>query len=136
MHKRGIESDKNEAKAIIEAKPPTNKKEAQRFMGQIRFFCRFIANLTGKVLVFVQLLRLWKQEFVLQAKDHKAFWRDQGLLDKDSTSSTGSTLKLYVVVEESIESFLAQDNEECRKQAVYYISLFLNAFEIKYSPMA
>ncbi|GKV42187.1 hypothetical protein SLEP1_g49624 [Rubroshorea leprosula] len=33
-HLRGLEVDKNKARAVIEAKPPQNKKELQRFLGQ------------------------------------------------------------------------------------------------------
>lgn len=37
VYKRGIKIDKNKAKAIIEAKAPSNKTDLQRFMGQINF---------------------------------------------------------------------------------------------------
>ena len=33
VHNRGIEIDQNKAKAIMQAKPPSNKKELQRFLG-------------------------------------------------------------------------------------------------------
>jgi hypothetical protein len=64
LHNRGIEVDKNKAKAILQAKPPSNKKELQRLLGQINFLRRFIANVAGKTKVFSHLLRL---------KDHEAF---------------------------------------------------------------
>ena len=32
VHNRGIEIDQNKAKAIMQAKPPSNKKELQRFL--------------------------------------------------------------------------------------------------------
>ena len=34
VHNRGIEIDKNKAKAIMQAKPPTNKKELQRLLAK------------------------------------------------------------------------------------------------------
>ena len=37
VHNKGIEVDANKAKAILEARPPTNKKELQRFIGQVGF---------------------------------------------------------------------------------------------------
>ena len=43
-------------------------------------------------------------------------------------------LKLYIATtEESLRVFLAQDNEEGREQAIYYLSRFLNSCECKYS---
>ena len=43
-------------------------------------------------------------------------------------------LKLYIAAaDDSLAVFLAQDNEEGKKQAVYYVSRFLNSYECKYS---
>ena len=44
VHQRGIEVDKNKCKAIIDAKPPNNKKQLQRFLDQINFLRRVISN--------------------------------------------------------------------------------------------
>jgi len=51
VHHRGIEIDKNKARAITitEAPPLKNKKELQRLIGQINFFRRFFSNLAGKL---------------------------------------------------------------------------------------
>jgi hypothetical protein len=48
--------DKNKAKAILQAKPPSNKKELQRLLGQVNFQKRFIANVAGRTKVFSPLL--------------------------------------------------------------------------------
>ena len=64
IHKRGVEIDKNKARAVIEAKPPSNKKELQRFLGQVNYLRRFILNLTEKTREFSELLKLKdKEEF-------------------------------------------------------------------------
>ena len=52
VHNRGIEIDQNKAKAIMQAKPPSNKKELQRFLGQVNFLRRFISNVASKTKVF------------------------------------------------------------------------------------
>ena len=45
-------------------------------------------------------------------------------------------MKLYISAEEaSIGVLLAQDNDEKKEQAVYYLSRFLNPVECKYSFM-
>ncbi|KAJ4980517.1 hypothetical protein NE237_031354 [Protea cynaroides] len=56
IHQRGIEVDKNKARAIIEAKPPQNKKELQQLLGQVNFLRRFIANCAGKPRDVLQTL--------------------------------------------------------------------------------
>ncbi|GKV13619.1 hypothetical protein SLEP1_g24610 [Rubroshorea leprosula] len=58
VHERGLEVEKNKGRAVIEAKPPQNKKELQRFLGQVNFLRRFISNLAGKTRVFSPLLKL------------------------------------------------------------------------------
>uniref|UniRef100_A0A803N0Z2 Reverse transcriptase domain-containing protein n=1 Tax=Chenopodium quinoa TaxID=63459 RepID=A0A803N0Z2_CHEQI len=37
VDRNGIEDDENKAKVVLEASPPTNKKELQKFMGQINY---------------------------------------------------------------------------------------------------
>uniref|UniRef100_A0A803N7N4 Reverse transcriptase domain-containing protein n=1 Tax=Chenopodium quinoa TaxID=63459 RepID=A0A803N7N4_CHEQI len=37
VHKNGIEVDQNKAKAVLEASPPTNKKELHKFLGKINY---------------------------------------------------------------------------------------------------
>ena len=69
VHNRGIEVDKNKAKAILQAKPPSNKKKLQKLLEQINFLRRFIANVVGKTKVFSPSLQL---------KDHEAFiWHEE-----------------------------------------------------------
>lgn len=58
VHQRGIEIDQNKAKAIIEVKPSATKKELQRFLGQVGYLRRFIANHAGKTHAFSPLLKL------------------------------------------------------------------------------
>ena len=50
--------DQNKAKAITSAKAPQNKKELQRFLGQVNYLRRFISNMTRKTKVFSNLIKL------------------------------------------------------------------------------
>ena len=50
VHQRGVEMDKNKARAIMESPTPTNKVQLQRLLGKIKFLRRFISNLAGKIL--------------------------------------------------------------------------------------
>ena len=58
VHQRGVEINKNKAKAVLESKPPQTKKELQRFLGQVNYLRRFISNLVGKTKEFSDLLKL------------------------------------------------------------------------------
>ncbi|XP_020229218.1 uncharacterized protein LOC109810221 [Cajanus cajan] len=62
IHQKGIEVDRNKTKAIMETRPPSNKKELQSLLGKVNFLRRFISNLSGKTKVFSPLLRLKKEE--------------------------------------------------------------------------
>nr|KYP64672.1 hypothetical protein KK1_019278 [Cajanus cajan] len=62
IHQKGIEVNRNKTKAIMETKPPSNKKELQSFLGKINFLRRFISNLFGKTKVFSPLLRLKREQ--------------------------------------------------------------------------
>ncbi|GKV39170.1 hypothetical protein SLEP1_g46978 [Rubroshorea leprosula] len=57
------------AMAVIEVKPPQNKKELQRFLDQVNFLRRFIPNLAGKTRVFSPLLKL-KSEADFKWEEH------------------------------------------------------------------
>ena len=47
IHRDGMEIDQNKAKAVLVAQPPSNKKELQRFLGQVNYVKRFMANLAS-----------------------------------------------------------------------------------------
>ncbi|XP_073290991.1 uncharacterized protein [Primulina huaijiensis] len=74
VHQRGVEVDKNKAKTIMEANPPKNKKELQRFLGQVNYLRRFISKLAVKTKEFSQLLRIKdSREFKWEESHQKAF---------------------------------------------------------------
>ncbi|XP_058181448.1 uncharacterized protein LOC131299892 [Rhododendron vialii] len=140
VHKKGIEVDKDKAKAIIEAQPPTNKQELQQFLGQVNFLRRFISNLSGKTLAFSPLLKLKSQkDFKWEGEHQKAFeFLKQSLVRPPVLMPpiNGKPLKLYISAgHQSIGCLLAQDNENGHEQAIYYLSRRLNECEIKYKPI-
>ena len=73
VHQRGVEVDKKKkkkAKAIISTKAPQNKKEFQKFSGQVNYLRRFISNLAGKTKVFSYLIKLKEVEDFKWEKQH------------------------------------------------------------------
>ena len=100
VHNRGIEIDQNKAKAIMQAKPPSNKKELQRFLGQVNFLRRFISNVAGKTKVFSPLLRLKDREDFTWNEEHQlAFDKIKRYLSTPPMlipPRSGKPLKLYI----------------------------------------
>ncbi|KAM0971971.1 hypothetical protein ACFX2A_020157 [Malus domestica] len=124
VHHRGIEVDKNKARAIINAPPPTTKKQLQSLLGKINFLRRFIANSAGKMKVFSTLLKLKDSDTFAWTNEHQA------AITQIKVSLTtppvlvppwrGKPLKLYIsAAEESIGCLLAQDNDAEREQAIF-----------------
>lgn len=138
VHHRGVEVDKNKAKAIMEASPPKNKKELQRFLGQVNYLRRFISNLAGKTREFSQLLKLKDtEEFRWEPIHQEAFDKIKEYMSKPPVivpPRYGAPLKLYIsAAHESIGCLLVQNNHEGNEQAIYYLSRLLTPTEIKYS---
>ncbi|XP_059650407.1 uncharacterized protein LOC132296208 [Cornus florida] len=138
VHKRGIEVDQNKVKAIINVRAPANKKQVQRFFGQVGFLRRFISNHAGRVYVFSTLVKLKSHEKFHWDKSHqKAFDKIKEYLANPPVVMPPRKkwpLKLYLsAAEESIGSMLAQDNEHGKEQAVYYLSRVLTDVECRYS---
>ncbi|KAM1784883.1 hypothetical protein ACFX12_037849 [Malus domestica] len=72
LHYRGIEVDVNKARVIIDAPPPTTKKQLQSLLGKINFLHRFIANSAGKMTTFSTLLKLKDSDKFEWREEHQA----------------------------------------------------------------
>ncbi|KAL1333382.1 hypothetical protein AAHE18_11G096500 [Arachis hypogaea] len=121
VQKKGIEIDKNKAKAILEAPPPANKKQLQAFLGNVNYLKRFIFNLSGKT------------------KHQEAFDNIKQYLTNPPIMIPprhGAPLKLYVSASEvTIGGMLAQEDENGNERVIYYLSRVLNDVESRYSPI-
>ncbi|KAM1646547.1 hypothetical protein ACFXTN_007563 [Malus domestica] len=138
VHQRGVKVDKNKSQAIMESFSPTNKVQLQRLLGKINFLRRFITNLAGKIQLLTPLLRLKdKENFEWGPPHQKAFDSIKTYLTSPSVlvpPQRGKPLKLYISAsEKSIGSLLAQNNEDEKKHAVYYLSRILTEVETRYS---
>ncbi|CAN6564249.1 unnamed protein product [Malus baccata var. baccata] len=140
VHQRGVEVDKNKARAIMESHSPTNKVQLQRLLGKINFLRRFIANMAGKIQPLTPLLRLKdKENFEWGPPHQEAFDSIKAYLTSPPVlvpPQRGKPLKLYISAsDKSIGSLLAQNNEGGKEQAVYYLSKILTEVETRYSPV-
>jgi len=121
----------------LETKPPSTKKELQYFLEKINFLKRFISNLSGRTEAFSPLLRLKKEDVFKWEPEHKKAFDDikaylmnppillPHLRDK--------VMKLYIASSDNtIESMLAQEDENGAERAIYYLSGVLNDAETRY----
>ena len=124
--------DQNKAKAVLAAKPPSNKKEFQKFLGQVNYDRRFMTNLDGKINKFPPLLWLkHESEFKWNKEHQKAF--DQIKQDLASPPvwipprQNGKPLRLYLsACEDFIGSILTQENEKGHEQVIFYLCRILH----------
>ncbi|KAL1318352.1 hypothetical protein AAHE18_15G200100 [Arachis hypogaea] len=138
--KKGIEIDKNKAKAILEAPPPANKKQLQAFLGKVNYLRRFISNLSGKTKVFAPLIKLKREEeFQWKTEHQEAFDNIKQYLTNPPIMTPprhGAPLKLYVSASKvTIGGMLAQEDENGNERVIYYLSQVLNDVESRYSPI-
>nr|XP_025678255.1 uncharacterized protein LOC112778105 [Arachis hypogaea] len=140
VQKKGIEIDKNKAKAILKAPPPANKKQLQAFLGKVNYLRRFISNLSGKTKVFAPLIKLKKEEELQWKTEHQeAFDNIKQYLTNPPIMTPprhGAPLKLYVSASEvTIGGMLAQEDENGNERVIYYLSRVLNDVQSRYSPI-
>ncbi|XP_050217499.1 uncharacterized protein LOC126668337 [Mercurialis annua] len=137
VYQRGVEIDKNKARAIINAEPPKTKKQLQRLIGQINFMRRFIANTAGRLRIWSALLRGKKtDQFIWTSEQQKVFDELKVYLAKPpfmTPPKPNKPLLLYLsAAHESLGCMLAQEDEGVER-AVYYLSHGLTDTEIRYT---
>ena len=75
--------DHNKDKAIVSANAPQNKKELQKFLGQVNYLRRFISNLASKTKEFFDLVKLKDmEEFRWEEQHQEAFDKIKEYLSK------------------------------------------------------
>ena len=83
VHQKGIEVDQKKTKAIASANAPQNKKELQKFLGQVNYLRRFISKLKGKTKEFPDLVKLKDmEEFRWEERHQVAFDKIKVYLSK------------------------------------------------------
>ncbi|PKU60192.1 RNA-directed DNA polymerase [Dendrobium catenatum] len=135
---RGIEIDPNKIKAITEMPPPRNLRQLRSLQGQLAFIRRFISNLSGRCQPFSKLMKKdvrfkWDGECQEAFDSIKRYLLNPPIL---AAPIPGKPLILYTAaLEESLGALLAQNNEEGKENALYYISRRLIGAESRYSPI-
>ena len=128
VHSQGIEVDKNKVRAMLEARPPRNKKELQSLIGKVYFLMK----------AFSPLLKLkLAEDFIWGEEQQKAFDQIKESLTTPPVLTPTAfcrSLKLYILAtNDYIGSLLAQDAEDGTEIALYYLSHLLNNAEARYT---
>ena len=104
---------------------PTNLKELRSLQGKLAFIRRFISNLAGRCQPFSRLMKK-NVSFVWDESCHNAFESSKKYLANPPVLGApipGKPLILYIAAQErSLGALLAQENEERREMALYYLS--------------
>ena len=138
VHSRGIDVDSAKATAIATMRPPATVKELKSFLGKVSYIRRFILGLASITSAFTKLLRK-RQSFEWGETQQMAFKRLQQIMMNLTTVQAPvhrKPLLFYLATNSyAIGALIAQEDEGCVEQPVYYISRALNDAETRY-PMA
>jgi hypothetical protein len=62
VHEQGIEIGLKSQEAVRTVVPPTTKRELQQLIGKINFVRRFTSNLSGRIELFMDLVKIKADE--------------------------------------------------------------------------
>ena len=118
--------------------PPRNLRELRGLQGKLAYIWRFISNLTGRCQPFLRLMKkdvpfIWDQSCQNALNCIKQYLMSPPIL---MAPIQGRTLILYTAsLEQSLGAMLAQNNDEGKENALYYISRTMVGAERNYSAM-
>ena len=135
---RGIEIDRSKIDAIQKMPEPRNIHELKSLQGKLAYIRRFISNLVGRCQPFSRLMKKdvpfkWDEACRNAFESIKTYLLNPPIL---RAPIQGWPLILYIAAQErSLGVLLAQENEEGKENALYYLSRTLNGAEFNYSPI-
>ncbi|XP_060968195.1 uncharacterized protein LOC133035834 [Cannabis sativa] len=135
---RGIEIDPATIKAILEMPPPRNLRQLRGLQGKLAYIRRFISNLSGRCQPFSRLMQknvpfIWDEACQNAFESIKKYLLHPPVL---RAPILGKPLILYITsLDRSLGAMLAQNNEEGKEVALYYLSKTLVGAEQNYPPI-
>ncbi|XP_027150259.1 uncharacterized protein LOC113750495 [Coffea eugenioides] len=138
VHQRGIEVDRSKIDAIVNMPEPRNIHELKSLQGKLAYIRRFISNLAGRCQPFSRLMKKWVP-FEWDESCRNAFTSIKMYLMNPPVLAapiSGKPLILYIFAQErSVGALLAQENDEGKENALYYLSRMMTSNELNYSPI-
>ncbi|XP_060200582.1 uncharacterized protein LOC132628835 [Lycium barbarum] len=138
VRQRGIEIDQAKVDAILKMPEPKDIYELKSLQGKLAYLRRFISNLAGRCQPFSRLMKKdipfeWDQACVNAFESIKSYLMKPLVL---VAPVNGKPLILYIAAHErSAGALLAQENDEKKENALYYLSRMMTPNEINYSPI-
>jgi hypothetical protein len=133
---KGIEVDPAKVQAILEMPPPKNIRQMRGLQGRLQSIRRFISQLADKSQPFTKTLHKgvtyqWNKECDDGFTQIKQYLANPPIL---MPPIHGKPLILYIsATDTSLGILLAQEDQQKRERAIYYISRTLVSYETKYS---
>ncbi|XP_062094067.1 uncharacterized protein LOC133800111 [Humulus lupulus] len=121
---RGIETDPAKIKAILEIPPSRNLHQLHGLQGRLAYIRRFISNLSGRCQPFSKLMQknvsfIWDEACQNAFESIKKYLLHPPVL---RAPILGKSLMLYMTsLDRSVRALLAQNNEEGKEVALYYL---------------
>jgi hypothetical protein len=136
VHERGIEIGLKSQKTVNTMVPPTTKKELQQLIGKINFVRRFISNLSGRIELFMELVKIKaSDEFRWGAEQQRAFEEIKEYLSKPPMLfplQQDKPFYIYLSVgDTSIASVVIQVHDS-KERVVFYLSRRILDAETRY----
>ena len=119
VSQRGIETNPNKIRAIIEMAPPRNVKEVHSLNNKVAVLNRFVSRATNKCLPFFRTLKKsfeWTVECRLTFEDLKTYLSSPSLL---SPSQPEEELFLYLAVSSTTVSTTLVKEEDRVQKPIY-----------------
>nr|XP_027068875.1 uncharacterized protein LOC113694208 [Coffea arabica] len=138
VHQRGIEVDRSKIDAIVNMPEPRNIHELKSLQGKLAYIRRFISNLAGRCQPFSRLMKKgvpfeWDESCRNAFTSIKMYLMNPPVL---AAPIPGKPLILYISAQErSVGALLAQENDEGKENALYYLSRMMTPNELNYSPI-
>ncbi|XP_071932974.1 uncharacterized protein [Coffea arabica] len=138
VHQRGIEVDRSKIDVIVNMPEPRNIHELKSLQGKLAYIRRFISNLAGRCQPFSRLMKKgvpfeWDESCRNVFTSIKAYLMNPPVL---AAPISGKPLILYISAQErSVGALLAQENDEGKENALYYLSRMMTSNELNYAPI-
>ncbi|KAG9442616.1 hypothetical protein H6P81_018470 [Aristolochia fimbriata] len=135
---RGIEMDQTKIDVIQQMHELKNLSELKSLQGHLAYIRRFISNLAGRCQPFSRLMKK-DTPFEWDESCRRAFQNIKDYLMKSPVlmaPASGNPLLLYIAAQEkSLGALLAQNDDQGKERALYYLSRTMVGAELNYSPI-
>ncbi|KAI3446917.1 hypothetical protein Pfo_003582 [Paulownia fortunei] len=133
---RGIEIEQAKSYAILKMPEPRNIHELKSLQGKLAYLQRFISNLADRCQPFSHHMKQgisfeWDESCRNAFKSIKAYLMKPPVL---AAPVPGRPLILYIAAQyRSVGALLAQENNDGKESALYYLSRMMTPNELNYS---